>query len=112
MFLMAHATSQRLVELRFKSVASSTLMDRTKADDLEHLFYLQEEKCYITGKKLIIGDNAGLDHLIPKSKNHNLISDINNVRWIDKKINEIKRDLTIDDFISLCKLVASRHKDI
>jgi len=93
----------------FKATAQSTLKDRSLAKDIHDLFYLQEEKCYITGNKLVLGLNTGLDHLEPQSKSPHLISEIANVRWVDKKINEIKRDLPINEFIAICKFIAERH---
>lgn len=91
------------------SMAVSTLKNRRLADELLTLFNLQNGKCYLTGRKLIFGLNAGIDHIIPRSKNSNLISDIRNVRWIDKKVNEIKRDLTDKEFVKLCKDVLDNY---
>lgn len=95
----------------FKATAQATMKNRKLAKDLQDLFYLQGEKCFITGNKLVLGLNAGLDHLEPNSTSPNLISDITNVRWVDRKINEMKRDWTIDEFIDMCKVVAERHPD-
>ncbi len=91
------------------SIATSTLKNRKLADELLLLFNLQNGKCYLTGRKLIFGLNAGIDHIIPRSKNKNLISDIRNIRWVDKKVNEIKRDLTDKEFVKLCKDVLNNY---
>lgn len=95
----------------FKVTAQTTLKNRSLAKDIQDLFYLQEERCYITGHKLVLGLNSGLDHLEPQSKSPHLTSEITNVRWVDKKINEMKRDLTINEFVAVCKLIAERHSD-
>jgi CRISPR/Cas system Type II protein with McrA/HNH and RuvC-like nuclease domain len=79
------------------------------SEQIKELYYLQDGKCYITGEKLILGKNAGLDHLLPQNKRPDLKNDINNVRWVDKKINEMKRDLTTTEFIDICKKIAKIH---
>ena len=33
------------------------------------------------------------------------------VRWVDKKINKIKSDLSEEEFIKLCKLIASKFNN-
>jgi len=75
------------------------------AQDIKNLFYLQDGRCYITGKKLILGVNAGLDHIEPRSQRPDLVGSLKNVRWVDKKINEIKRDLSYGEFIDICRMV-------
>ncbi len=96
----------------FKSIAMSVLKNKDLAEDLRHLFYLQEEKCYISGIKLTLGLNAGLDHILPISKRPDLTSELGNVRWVDKTINRVKRDLPLTDFINLCEKVAQRKNQI
>ena len=93
----------------FKLTAQNTLKDRRLANDIQNLFYLQGGRCFITGDELVLGLNAGLDHLEPKSKSPHLISEITNVRWVDRAINTAKGNLTIDEFIDMCTLVAKRH---
>lgn len=93
----------------FIVIAQSTLGDRRMAEQIRELYFLQDGKCYITGEKLILGENAGLGHLLPQKKRPDLKNDINNVRWVDKKINEMKRDLTTTEFIDICKKIAKIH---
>lgn len=71
-------------------------------------FFESGEVCYYTGKKLVLGVNAGLDHLKPRSRFKHLKDSIDNLVWCDTKVNVAKRDLTNDEFIDVCKLVASR----
>lgn len=94
----------------FLSLASSTLGDRTKAEDLKHLFHLQDKKCYLTGEKLILGLNASIDHIISQSKRPDLKNNMKNVKWCSKKVNEIKRDLSYKEFIELCKKIISHSE--
>lgn len=49
----------------FKMVATSTLKNRALWECIQEMFYAQEGRCYLTGRKLILGKNASLDHLLP-----------------------------------------------
>ena len=91
------------------SIATSTLKNRGLSEELLELFNLQNGRCYLTGRKLIFGLNAGLDHIIPRSRNKELSTDIKNIRWIDKKVNKVKSDLTDKEFLKLCKEVLKNY---
>ena len=56
---------------------------------------------------MTIGINASLDHKIPKAKKGN--NDIENLCWVDWKINLMKRDLDMNEFVVLCKKVISHR---
>lgn len=80
-----------------KKIAHGGLGDKNRYHDLKKLFIQQEQKCPYTGVQLIIGENASLDHIIPKSKggsDHN-----NNLQWVCKWINTAKSDLTREEFL-------------
>jgi len=87
----------------FLNVAT-TLKNRNLASGLDLLWQLQEGKCYLTGRKLIMGVNASIDHIIPKCKNGKVDS-LENVRWCDKGVNWLKSGHTINELIQLCKEV-------
>ena len=65
----------------------------------------QKYKCFYTGVVLIPGENAGLDHLKPGSKNPDLTNDLNNVVWCDKRINNMKGNFSYEEFIEICKKI-------
>lgn len=94
----------------FKSISSSLLRNRDKWEELRDIFHAQEGKCFFTGKDLILGLTAGLDHLEPRSTRPDLTSDVNNVRWVDKRINQMKGDMPVKEFIELCKLVSIKSE--
>lgn len=77
---------------------------------LRDLFYKQDRKCYLTGKPLVLGINASIDHIIPKSKNLQLINDPNNILWCDKTVNLSKSGMSITQFIKMCHDVATLHQ--
>ena len=96
----------------FSAVARGNLKNIKMAGDIKDLFYAQDGKCYLTGKSLVLGVNASLDHLEPRSKRDDLVNNIHNLRWCDKDVNRIKRDLSYEDFIKMCKEVLNIHKKI
>lgn len=83
--------------------------------DCWELFLKQNRKCALSGidiafatlnKDFLAGrQTASLDRI-----NSNIGYRIDNVWWVHKKINIIKRDLQVDDFIELCKLVANYNR--
>ena len=64
--------------------------------------------CPYTGEKLILGVNAQLDHVLSRKNHPEKASDINNLEWVTSRANYAKDSLDKEDFIKLCKLVASR----
>lgn len=94
----------------FKMRASGTLKNREMAEEIKALFYFQDCRCYISGIKLVLGLNDSLDHIIPVSRAPELIDDIRNLRWCDRKVNMIKRDLTYEEFLELCRLVLKQSE--
>ena len=70
--------------------------------------YSQNFICPYTGEKLILGVNAWMDHILPRSRFPSQITSLDNLQWVSKKANLAKHNLTKDEFISFCKVVASR----
>lgn len=60
--------------------------------------------CYLTGTPIDIEkDDYCLDHIIPVSKGGT--NDLSNLGITIPSVNYAKSDLTVDEFISLCKSV-------
>ncbi len=91
-------------------MSKNNLNDRSLHVQLYNKLIEQDFKCYITGRELVLGLNASLDHVIPRSKDKELSKKIDNLKWCDKSVNFVKRDLTIDEFISLCRDVIEHNK--
>lgn len=71
-------------------------------------FYLKiinNPKCYLTGRDINLNESKSynLDHIIPLSKGGN--SNINNMGLACRDANMSKFDMTIDEYLSLCKEV-------
>jgi hypothetical protein len=90
----------------FQSIASSNLKTTRFASALEDLFLSQGGQCAYTNKKLTPGINASLDHKIPKSRGGT--NELSNLQWIDEQINRMKNDMTHEEFIAFCIMIAKQ----
>lgn len=91
----------------FKHIASK----RTGSVDnwiiLKNRIIQQNYLCYYTHRLLIIGKNASVDHIIPTSKGG--LNAMENVQWVDKKINTMKNDMNHEEFLNTIQLILSNH---
>lgn len=92
----------------FEEYAHRHLKNDSRWKELKDLFYSQNQECYLSGKKLILGINASLDHIIPISKGGSF-DDIKNLAWMDEPSNYAKNNLSNEEFILLCNRIAKRH---
>lgn len=67
----------------------------------------QEFECWYTGKSLTPGVNASLDHTIPKAKGGT--NDLENLRWVDLRVNSMKCSMLESEFLDVCSAVAKRR---
>jgi hypothetical protein len=91
--------------------ASSLKYFRTASrwQELLNLFNNQKGVCPYTEIKLIIGRNASIDHIIPKSRGGQY-GDIKNMQWVDDSVNFMKNNLLHNEFIYACSVIAKRFK--
>jgi hypothetical protein len=90
----------------FKGKAASHTGTARNWKEIEALWEQQGGKCAYTGLPLIPGENAALDHVLPKSKggwNH-----VVNLQWTRKEVNLMKNDLSHSEFLAFCHLIVSR----
>ena len=82
--------------------------------DLENNFNKQDvkekceslgNKCYLSGLPLSLDnpDSYTFDHIIPVSKNGT--NHLDNLGFANPQINQMKGDLSVEEFINLCKIV-------
>ncbi len=76
-------------------------------DDIIVKFSTQNELCYYTNKLLVPGENASMEHLIPRSRGGS--DEPNNIVWCDKRVNLCKGNMTEIEFIELCKLITQNN---
>lgn len=75
---------------------------------LKSILEAQGYKCAYTGRDLVCGVNASIEHKIPVAKRPDLKSDLKNIEWLDVTVNRMKTDMTRDEFIETCALIAER----
>lgn len=80
---------------------------RLSGYDLWKLYKKQRGKCVLTGKKLNKG-NISLDHIV--SVYTGGTNDLDNLRFIDIKVNVMKNILGDAEFLSLCEEVINYTK--
>ena len=91
-----------LIQLSWRS----GLRGRGSGGRLKALLVGQRYRCPYTGRKLVIGKNASIDHINPRSKFPGLIGKITNLEWVDQDVNRAKRAMSRAEFISICREVA------
>jgi 5-methylcytosine-specific restriction endonuclease McrA len=81
---------------------------RRNGEPLKKMFYARGGKCAYTGIALIPGSNASVDHKIPRSRGGP--DTIDNLQWVDSRINRMKTDMAHEEFLETCALVLSRDQ--
>ena len=72
--------------------------------------YSQKFTCPYTGEKLVLGVNAWIDHVLPRSRFPSQEASLDNLEWTSKKANRAKHNLTKEEFLELCKLISGRFR--
>lgn len=103
----SHTTCQTCY---LKHISSSNLGTREHAEILLSKLEAQNYKCPYIGEDLILGDNAWIDHIMPRSRFPELSNDIDNVEWITGEVNRMKQDRTPEEFLSLIKQIHDYRK--
>lgn len=93
--------------LKAKSIQFTGSVENYKLikEKLEQQNYL----CKYSNKKIILGVNASLDHILPKSRYPEKEKDPNNLVWVDTHINIMKNNMSYEEFVDLCKLVLKHN---
>ena len=80
----------------------------TKIEELEEKLR-SNPFCYLTGEKIDLMDSQAysLDHIMPKSRGGD--NSIDNCGLTTKRANQMKPDMTVDEFLNACKTVLNHH---
>lgn len=87
-----------------------------KIEDVWNLFVQQDRKCAITGLILTLAQN-NTDH---RTGNYTASIDridnsggytIDNVQWVHKRVNIMKGNMSMDEFLTLCSAVVTNQYD-
>ena len=65
-------------------------------DELEDKLHAQGHRCPYSGVALAIGENASIDHIVPRSKGGT--HDLDNLQWVHTWVNMLKSDSSSDEF--------------
>ncbi len=106
----AKAVEHERARRRFFHTRAKNCVWRTKEGNVAEIrtaiFWIwkrQRGRCAMTGKRL--DRTAELDHIVPVSKggkNHP-----ENLQWLSPEVNQCKNDMTVDEFIAVCRNVLS-----
>jgi hypothetical protein len=72
--------------------------------DLQELFNKQNGLCPYTGRQLIIGLDAEIDHIVSRHQGGN--DELTNFQWVHRDINKMKAHQSHEQFIHLIQEVA------
>ncbi len=89
----------------FKSRARQNLKNKNLWKQLKAQFKKQKNKCFYSGRDLILGINCSVDHILPKSKYKDKIDDLDNLKFVDLKVNIAKSDLSEEEFLNLIRTI-------
>lgn len=66
--------------------------------------------CYLTGRPINLeeGKSYHLDHILPRSRGGD--NSLENCGLASRSANQAKTDLTLEEFVQLCKEVVEKHK--
>lgn len=94
-----------------RNAAARKWVVRVSIQQAWELFLKQNKKCALTGLPLKFDSNvwsrdgnASLDRI-----NSSLPYDIENIQWVDKRVNNMKQALPQKEFIQLCMLIVQHN---
>lgn len=95
----------------FKRAALRYFDESERWPELQQLWETQNHKCPYTGRVLALGTDTELDHTLPVSKFPELKSDISNVKWTHRAVNQMKKNMLPDEFTNIAVSIAEHTKE-
>ena len=92
-----------------RNVSRSHFRSHSMAVPLLDVFRKQGGICPYTGRKLTLGINTSLDHILPKARGG--ANDIGNMQWVYLPINYMKHELPEAEFLTLVAEIF-RHRQL
>jgi 5-methylcytosine-specific restriction endonuclease McrA len=89
----------------YKKTASGNLRSAKHWIAVKNKLIAQGYKCAYTGELIEFGVNDTLDHILPKCRYPELARNTNNIEWITRKVNLMKRGRTRDEFLALANKI-------
>ena len=100
---LSHPESSYCSVCYLKRTATRHLGGARYWPELEALLLQQRNRCAYTGREIILGVNASLEHVEPVSKAPHRARSTSNFRWVVQEVNLAKHSLSMGDFITMCK---------
>ena len=94
----------------YMGIARTHFKDGTLWLALRDKMIIQNYTCPYTGERLIIGENASLDHILPQKRFPEYIRDINNTEWICWEVNDMKKNRTKEEFLAIIHLISRKDR--
>jgi hypothetical protein len=104
---MKHLKTPMCEPCFYKVCSQRALGNRQYWEALKTKLISQNFKCAYTGRHLIFGVNASVDHILPVARYPHLKSDPNNIQWVAKNINYMKNNFLSEEFLALVKEIAA-----
>lgn len=76
---------------------------------LKRLFEASGGICKYTGQSMVLGQNAHLDHIQPRSKGGT--HDESNLQWISADANHLKHTYTEKEFRAVLKMIVENCRE-
>lgn len=108
---LLHKAARVVTSATLKPTPPAFKVDDAAVAWVMEAFQQQQGRCYLSGRELVIGRNAVLDHVFSRSRHRqrNLAGGINNLKWADDEVNRAKNDLNPDEFVDLCHEIVRRN---
>lgn len=68
--------------------------------------------CFYTGVPLVPGENASLDHVLPRSKYPHLTDCLENLVWCDRTFNNLKTNYETAELMNACRELLKREEKV
>ena len=78
--------------------------------NLDELFENQKGKCAYSGREMQLGQDAELDHIIPKTRGGK--TELNNLQWTIKVVNRLKKNSLEHEFFENLKELIDILQDV
>ena len=94
----------RCEECALKDIAGKNLKNVSRWLEIQALFESQNRRCSYSGKKLTLGFDASLDHIIPRASGGS--DDVHNLQWVHIGVQIAKFDYSETEFLEIIKSIA------
>lgn len=91
----------------FKTLARDHLGSRRMWRQLREILERQGYRCAYTGVPIDLGAGASVDHVHAQSTHPEHRHSPENIRWVHREVNTAKNNLSLSDFLNMCKSVLS-----